>query len=131
VDQDVCDGTVPDGSLCKEPLPPLRLRRSSKCAECREEHRKAKQADYQWASRVRDREWKIAKQRAQGNYGFSLPPIPPRRLTPSWTPDGRPAPQPETDALTALAEQLTSLQQAVAAANDALQEALRQRTNNP
>lgn len=126
--RDVCDGRRPDGTPCGEPLPPAHLRRSDKCAACREEHRKAKQADYQWAVRVRDRQRRIAYEHAKGNYGYAPPPIPPRRLTPSWTQDGRPAPTPEPDALTALAERLTGLQDAVTAANDALQEALRQRT---
>ena len=125
--QGVCDGTRPDGTPCAEPLPPTHQRRSSKCAACREEHRKAKQADYQWAWRVSVRELRIARQHAQGNTAFWLPEIPPRRLTPSWTQDGRPALRPELDALTALAEQLADLQQAVAAASDALQEALRAR----
>ena len=125
--QDVCDGTRPDGTPCAEPIGPEYLRRSSKCSACREEHRKAKQADYQWAWRVSVRESRIARQHAQGHTAFRLPPIPPRRPTPSWTQDGRPAPRPEPDALTALAEQLADLQQAVAAASDALQEALRAR----
>ena len=128
----VCDGQRPDGAPCRKPLPPPHPPRTSKCPTCRQEHRKAKQADYQWVLRVAVREQRNERLRARRGYHISLPPVPPRRLTQSWTQDGRLAPRPELDALAALAERLAGLQDAVAAANDALQEALRRRAmENP
>lgn len=128
----VCNGQRPDGTPCREPLPLPHPARTSKCPTCRQEHRKAKQADYQWALRVSSRKAQIARARARSNYSFTLPPIPPRRLTPSWTHDGQVAPRPELDVLAALAERLAGLQDAVAAAHDALQEELQRRAmENP
>ncbi len=123
-DRRVCIGLDDQGEPCRNAVPDRS--QSDRCPGCRDRHHKAKQADYQWAYRLRQREKARA---AAASRGHPCPPTRPDgatsrrpgRRTAATLPDGDP------DRLKEVAAQLAALQKAVARAQAALDAAVRSR----
>ena len=122
-DERPCGAPTPTGP-CTNPV--VLWGPTTRCAECRKKHRRAKQADYQWARRGYDRDKRIARKRAGGQPNYDEPPVPPRALTASWTQQGEEV-RPGPDSLAEVAERLAVAEVALADARARLDTVMRRR----